>query len=249
VAALISSRNTPEWNGSTRIHYGLTPVEANTSIFVGSMVALNSNRRAVKAQALGAAPLDKLQIIGICEYVYAGGILPPGIDALNQTGNGSLYPSATATLGTAGAISIGIVSGIFGLDVDSTIIDTTRNGELCFASDDHTVTMGALVANTTSIVTPAAAPFVNVLLPNIVRGTFNAYSATGAGGTHYAEGVDFAVNYETGLFTALAGGALTAGTVTVFITYFHSTAPVAGRIYSYEQGMAWVHLGAQSSIP
>jgi hypothetical protein len=43
------------------------------------MVAINGNGRAVSAQALGTAPLDKLKLIGIVEYVYAGGIVPPAL--------------------------------------------------------------------------------------------------------------------------------------------------------------------------
>src|SRR6266851_8740912 len=121
MAALTGSRNTPEWNGAPRFHYGLIPVEASTSIYVGGLVAINKNGRAVPAQALGASPLDKLSIVGICEAVYAGGIVPPGVDALNQTGNGGLFPGATATLGTAGAIMVGVISSIFGMDVDSSI--------------------------------------------------------------------------------------------------------------------------------
>src|SRR5690242_5515324 len=102
MAALTTSRNTPEWNGSNRYHYGLLPVEASTTIYVGSMVAMNANGNAVPAQARGAAPLDNLRVMSICEYVYAGGIVPPGLDAINQTGNGALYPGATATVGSAG---------------------------------------------------------------------------------------------------------------------------------------------------
>src|SRR5947209_10690473 len=115
MAALSGSRNTPEWPGfSNRYHYGLIPVEASTSVYVGSMVALNNNGRAVPAQSRASCTTkSKLNVIGICEYVYAGGILPPGVDALNQTGNAPLFPGATLTLGTAGAISIGVVASAF----------------------------------------------------------------------------------------------------------------------------------------
>jgi hypothetical protein len=246
MAALQNSRNTPEWNGAPRYHLGLLAVEAASSIYVGGIVAINSNGRAVKGQALGASPLDTLKVAGICEYVYAGGIVPPGLDALNQTGNGGLFPGATATLGTAGAISVGVVAGIFGMDVDSSITDATCVGKLAFVVDDHTVGLadgsgGTTVANTTSITAPAAAPLINVLKPYIQPGSFNAYSASGAGGTHYVENTDFAVNYQSGLFQVLAGGAISAGG-TVFITYKWGlpTKVVAGEIVAFDGGLAYV---------
>ncbi len=247
MAALSASRNTPEWSGvATRYHYGLIPVEASTSLYVGSMVAINNNGRAVPAQSRAAgATLSKLNVLGICEYIYAGGILPPGIDALNQTGNGTLYPGATATLGTAGAISVGVVAGCFGMDVDSTV--TAANvGEMCFAIDDHTVGMGTLVANTTSITVPGSGILINVLQPDIVPGTFDAYSATGAGGTHYLEGTDFAVDYQAGLFIALSGGAISAGG-TVYVTYRRAAAKVvAGEIVAMDGGIAYVNFWRDS---
>ncbi len=240
MAALTASRNTPEWTGTPRFHMGLIGVEASTSIYVGSMVAIDASGYAVPAQVIGASPKTKLRIVGICEYVYAGGILPPGIDALNQTGNGTLFPGATGTVGTAGAISVGVVSGIFGMDVDSTI-SAVNVGELCFAVDDHTVTLGTLVANTTSIVVPAAAPLINVLKPHIVPGTFDAYSATGGGGTHYVEQTDFAVDYQSGLFLTLAGGAIAAGG-TVYVTYYSAVSKVpAGEIIAIDAGLAYVN--------
>jgi hypothetical protein len=127
------------------------------------------------------------------------------------------------------------------MDPDSSITDATHVGELCFAVDDHTVGMGTLVANTTSITVPASGVLINVLQPDIAPGTFDAYSATGAGGTHYKEGVDFAVDYQAGLFVTLAGGAISAGG-TVYVTYRRaSTLVVAGRIVSYSQGLVWVN--------
>jgi hypothetical protein len=240
MAALSASRNTPEWNGAPRYHLGVIGVEASTSIYLGGMVAVDASGYAVPAQAVsGTGNLRKLRIVGICEYVYAGGIVPPGINALNQTGNGALFPAATGTLGAAGAISIGVAAGIFGMDCDNTV--TTANiGQVVFATDDHTVTLGTLVANTTSITVPSAAPLVNVLQPGIVPGSFDAYSATGAGGTHYVEGTDFAVDYQAGLFLTLSGGAISAGG-TVYVTYYRSGAKVpAGELVAIDAGLAYV---------
>lgn len=203
------------------------------------MVALNANGNAVPAQARGNSPLDILRILGICEYVYAGGIMPPGVNALNQAGNGALYPAATGTLGSAGAISVGVVSGCFGLDVDNTIA-AANVGELVFAADDHTVSLGTLVANTTNFTVPASGPLINVLRSDIVPGTFAAYSATGAGGTHYKEGVDFAVDYQGGLFITLSGGTISASG-TVYCTYYRAgTLVVAGRMVALDGGLCYV---------
>jgi len=240
MAALTASRNTPELGGTNRFHWGLVPVEASTSLYVGGMVALNANGRAVPAQARTTAPRDNLRVVGVVEYVYTGGQLPPGIDALNQTGNGGLFPGATATLGTAGAISVGVACGVFGMDVDSSISESAHVGQLVMAVDDHTVGMGTLVANTTSIVAPASGVLINVLYPDIVPGTFNAYSATGAGGTHYKEGVDFSVDYQAGLFMVITGSAISAGG-TVYITYYRAnTLVVAGRMVAFDGGLAFV---------
>jgi hypothetical protein len=250
MAALSASRNTPEWNGAPRYHYGLIGVEASTSIYVGGMVAIDANGCAVPAQALGASPLNALKIVGVCEAVYAGGLMPPGLNALNQTGNGGFYLGATATLGAAGAISVMVAQSIFGMDVDNTI-SALSLGLMAFANDDHTVGLadgsgGTTIANTTSITIPAAAPLIVQLKPYIQPGSFNAYSLTGAGGTHYVENTDFAVNYQSGLFQALAGGAISASG-TVFVTYKYGTptkAP-AGEIVAIDGGLAYVNFARQ----
>jgi len=133
MAALSASRNTPEWSGSRRQHYGLLGVEASTNIYVGGMVAMDASGYAVPASAVAT-----LKVLGICESVYAGGTMPPGVNALNQTGNGSLYPGATGVLGAAGAISVGVVRGVFGMDHDGSVVATVI-GSLVYALDDHTV--------------------------------------------------------------------------------------------------------------
>ncbi len=238
MAGLTASRNTPEWPGfSNRYHYGLIPVEASTSIYVGGMVAVNNNGNGVPAQSrVSGATLSKLNVLGICEYVYAGGILPPGVNALNQPG--LTYGNIAA--GAAGAISVGVVAGCFGMDNDGSV--TAANlGELCFAIDYHTVGMGTLVPNTTSIVVPSTGLPIVVLQPDIVPGSFDAYSATGGGGTHYLEGTDFAVDYQAGLFIALAGGGIAAGS-TVYVTYRRAAAKVvAGEVVALDGGLVYVN--------
>lgn len=246
MAALSASRNTPEFG---RDHF-ILGVEASTTIYVGAMVAVDANGYAVPAQALGASPLNALKILGVCEYVYAGGIMPPGVNAANLSGSAALFPQVSS-VGSAGAISVGIKRGTFGMDGDGTI-SAVNIGALAFAGDDHTVSLadgsgGTTVANTTSIVVPAAAPLVVVLKPYIVPGSFNAYSATAGGGTHYVENTDFAVDYQAGLFTALAGGAIAAGG-TVYITYKYGlpTKVCAGVISAVESGLVYVDFERQA---
>jgi hypothetical protein len=242
MAGLSASRNTPEWTGAQRIHLGLLPVEASTSVYVGSMVAIDASGNAVPAQAIsGSSTLRRLQIAGICEYVYAGGVLPPGIDALNQTANGALFPGATATVGTAGAISVGVATGIFGMDHDSTVT-AAQIGQIVFASDDHTVTLGTLTANTTNFTVPASGLLANALKPHIVPGTLDAYSATGAGGTHYVEGTDYSVDYQAGIFWTISGGAILAGG-TVYVTYYSGVAKMAvGILWAIDGGLAYINM-------
>jgi hypothetical protein len=238
MAALSASRNTPEWPGfSNRYHYGLIPVEASTTIYVGGMVAIDASGNAVPAQARsGTGVLRKLNVLGICEYVYAGGIQPPGVNAVNQSGVS--YGNISA--GAAGAISVGVVAGTFGMDVDNTI-SAVNVGQVCFAADDHTVTLGTLVANTTNFTVPASGFLANVLKPDIVQGSLDAYSATGAGGTHYVEGTDFAVDYQAGIFLTLAGGAISGGG-TVYVTYYSAVAKVAaGEIVAIDAGLCYVN--------
>src|SRR3984885_8207391 len=76
MAALTNSRNTPELadGGRTMVY----PVEANTNVYLGSIVALNANGNATPASS-GA----NLKLIGRAEMVY-GGI--PGHDEWNNAG-------------------------------------------------------------------------------------------------------------------------------------------------------------------
>jgi hypothetical protein len=252
MAALTASRNTPEWNGAPRYHVGLIGVEASTSIYVGSMVAIYANGYAVPAQLLGATPLNSLLIMGVCEAVYAGGIMPPGINATNVAASAALFPQIT-NLGTAGAISVQVRRrAIFGMDNDGTVL-VTSEGQLVFANDDHTVSLtdgsgGTTVPNTTSIVVPAAAPLLVVLKPYIVPGSFRATSLTGGGGTVYVENTDYAIDYQAGLFLVLAGGAIAAGG-TVFITYKYgkATKVCAGKFVQLDAGgQVFVDFGDQN---
>jgi hypothetical protein len=240
MAALTASRNTPEWNGTTREHFALVPVEASTTIYVGGMVAIDASGNGVPAQAMSStSTLRKLHVIGACETAYYQGILPPGVNAVNQSS--ATYNGQTA--GAAGFMSVGVVTGILGYDYDSTITSSTAIGTLVFAKDDHTLTLGTLVANTTSITTPSSGVPANFLgTPYIVPGSFDAYSATGASGTHYKEGVDYIVDYQAGvIYTDISGGAI-GTSATVYVTYYYGgTYPVAGMFYGLDSSQAFVN--------
>ncbi|GAC1536356.1 MAG: hypothetical protein NVS3B10_00210 [Polyangiales bacterium] len=94
------------------------PVEANTSIFAGSMVAVNAAGRAVPASAAAG-----LQIVGLCDR-----------QALNTTAAG---------FGTAGAINVLVRRGGFYLNAGAGV-DAIAQANLlsvCYASDDNTVNL------------------------------------------------------------------------------------------------------------
>jgi hypothetical protein len=134
MALLTGPRNTPRKDLDSRlVPMGL---EANTTIYLGGLVCSDDNGLAYPAQTkTGSAPLVNLPIVmGVAERVV-GGVF--GENAVNQVG-ASEIPSPP-NLGSAGALTLEVRSGIFLLDNDGTI--TAANiGHLCYASDDHTVT-------------------------------------------------------------------------------------------------------------
>jgi hypothetical protein len=105
MAALTNSRNTPELadGGRTMVY----PVEANTNVYLGGIVALNANGNATPASS-GA----NLKLIGRAEMVY-GGI--PGQDAVNNPG-------------AAAAISIVARRGVFMYAVNDASIAAAQVG-------------------------------------------------------------------------------------------------------------------------
>ena len=74
MAALTSSRNTPEMSDFGRMQ--MYPVEANTTVYLGSMVALNANGNAVPAASTAG-----LRLVGRAERTYLG---IPGPDAVDE---------------------------------------------------------------------------------------------------------------------------------------------------------------------
>jgi hypothetical protein len=120
MAALSNSRNTPEMADGGRMR--VLAVEANTIVYLGSMVALDANGYAVPASAT-TTTANALRIVGRAELVENG---IPGENAINNPG-------------AAGAISIVARKGVFMFDQDGSIA-AAQVGTVCFAIDDHTVT-------------------------------------------------------------------------------------------------------------
>ena len=120
MAALTSSRNTPEMADGGRIR--VLNVEANTTIFLGGMVAVNGNGNAVPASAT-TTTANALKVIGRAEYVVNG---IPAQNAVNNPG-------------AAGAIQIAVRKGVFMYSQDSSIT-AAAVGSPCFALDDNNVT-------------------------------------------------------------------------------------------------------------
>jgi hypothetical protein len=98
------------------------PVEANTNIYLGSIVALNAAGNAVPASATTTVA-NALRVIGRAEYVKNG---IPGQNAINNPG-------------AAGAISITARKGVFMYASDGSV-GAAQVGLTCFALDDNTVT-------------------------------------------------------------------------------------------------------------
>lgn len=120
MAALTTSRNTPEMADGGRIR--VLNVEANTTIFLGGMVAINANGNAVPASAT-TTTANALKVIGRAEYVVNG---IPAQNAVNNPG-------------AAGAIQIAVRKGVFMYAQDNSITAPSVASP-CFALDDNNVT-------------------------------------------------------------------------------------------------------------
>jgi hypothetical protein len=120
MAALTSSRNTPEMADGGRIR--VVNVEANTTIYLGSMVAIDAAGNAVPASAT-TTTANAQKVIGRGEYVVNG---IPAQNAVNNPG-------------AAGAIQIAVRKGVFMYSQDNSITAASV-GSPCFALDDNNVT-------------------------------------------------------------------------------------------------------------
>ncbi|MGH7842861.1 MAG: hypothetical protein ACREQT_15275, partial [Candidatus Binataceae bacterium] len=165
MAALTNSRNTPEFADDGRMQ--VYPVEANTTIYLGSMAALDANGYAVPASSVAG-----LKLLGRTEMVFNG---LPGQDAVNNPG-------------AAGAISIIARRGVFMYAVNDNSIAGPQIGMMAFAVDDNSVSLsdgsGATGVVAQPVTLPAAtAPQIAALgHENISK--VKAHS-TAAGGTVY----------------------------------------------------------------
>jgi len=120
MAALTTSRNTPEMADGGRIR--VLSVEANTTIFLGSMVAINAAGNAVPASAT-TTTANAQKVIGRAEYVV----------------NGTSSQNAVNNPGTAGAIQVAVRKGVFMYAQDNSITAASVRSQ-CFALDDNNVT-------------------------------------------------------------------------------------------------------------
>lgn len=120
MASLTSSRNTPEMADGGRIR--ILDLEADTTIYLGSMVAVNSAGRAVPASST-TTTANGLKLLGRAEYVVGG---VPGQNAINNPG-------------AAGALQVAVRKGVFLYSQDGSI-GAAALGAVCFAIDDNTVT-------------------------------------------------------------------------------------------------------------
>src|ERR1039458_4083578 len=120
MAALTNARNTPEMPDGGRMR--VCPVETNTNIYLGGIVALDAAGNAVAASATTTVA-HPLKIIWRAETVSTG---IPGQNAINNPG-------------PAGAISITARKGVFLYATDGSV-GAAQGGLICFALDDNNVT-------------------------------------------------------------------------------------------------------------
>ena len=228
MAALTNSRNTPELadGGRTMVY----PVEANTTVYLGSIIALNANGNAAPASSVA-----NLKVIGRAEMMING---IPGQDAVNNPG-------------AAGAISIVARRGVFMYAVNDGSIGAAQVGQMAFAVDDNSVSANdgraatAVAAQSTTFPAATSAQIVNLGHENTA--SVRVHSTSG-GGTVYVEGTDYVVDYQAGLAMLISGGAIAAA-ATVFFDYNWGapTRSVAGRIAGLDpSGQVWIDFWHQS---
>jgi len=229
MAALTNSRNTPELADGGRMQ--VYPVEANTTVYLGSIVALNANGNAAPASSVA-----DLKIIGRAEMVYNG---IPGQDAVNNPG-------------AAGALSIVCRRGVFMYAVNDASIGAAQVGQPAFAVDDNSVSASdgggatAVVAQATTFPASTSAQIVSLGHENVSK--VRVHSTSG-GGTVYVEGTDYVVDYQAGLLMLIGGGAIAAA-ATVYTDYNWGapTRSVAGRIAALDpSGQVWIDFWHQSA--
>jgi hypothetical protein len=241
MAALTSSRNTPEMSDFGRMQN--YPVEANTTVYLGSMVALNADGNAVPAASAAG-----LRIVGRAERLYQG---MPGQDAVNTAS--ATIPGTNLPASAAGAISVICARGIFLYAVNDASIAQPQVGMLCFAVDDNSVSLsddsGATVVSAQSHTFPAAtsSQIISVGHEDISKVVVTSSPA----GTTYVEGSDYVVDYQAGLVMLAPSDGTIAVAATVLVSY-NWGAParsVTGTIINLDSsGQVWVDFWHQSAL-
>ncbi|MGH7907667.1 MAG: hypothetical protein ACREP6_13680, partial [Candidatus Binataceae bacterium] len=186
MAALTNARNTPEMADFGRVQ--VYPVEANTVIYLGAIVALNAAGNAVPAVSQPG-----LKIAGRAERLHNG---IPGQNADN-------------TGGAAGAISIVCRRGVFMYADNDNSITAAAIGEIAYAADDNSVSAsdggGATAVPASAFTFPAAGSPQIVALGH--ENVSKVIVTSDPAGTTYLEGKDYVVNYQSGLVMLAPGGA------------------------------------------
>src|SRR5579885_948389 len=114
MAGLSAARNTPRRTGE----FGVIGVEANTSIYLGSLVMIDGSGYAVPGQVLGAGALASLRMFGVAKAVLYNSY--PGQNAINTSA--SIKPGGATPAGNAGDFQLECYrKGVFGFDFDSSI--------------------------------------------------------------------------------------------------------------------------------
>jgi hypothetical protein len=229
MAALTNSRNTPEFADGGRLQ--VYPVEANTTVYLGSIVALNANGNAVPASSVVG-----FKVIGRAEAVFNG---LPGQDAINNPG-------------VAGAIAIVTRRGVFMYGVNDGSIGVPQVGMIAFAVDDNSVSLSdgsaatSVVAQSITLPTTTAPQIATVGHENIVKVKIHS---TAVGGTIYTEGTDYVVDYQAGFLMLVSGGAIVAAsTIFADFNWGAATRSAAGRIVNIDPtGQAWIDFWHQST--
>ena len=142
MAALTNARNTSELADGGRMR--VYPVEANTNIYLGGIVALNAAGNAAPASATTTVA-NALKIVGRAEYVTNG---IPGQNAINNPG-------------AAGALSITARKGVFLYATDGSF-GAAQVGLICFALDDNNVTAADRASGATVLQYAAAGTVVAI---------------------------------------------------------------------------------------
>lgn len=241
MAALTSSRNTPEMADFGRMQ--VYPVEADTTIYLGAMVALNTNGNAVPASS---AP--GLRIVGRAERLYNG---IPGQNVVNTSS--ATIPGGNQAAGAARAISVVCRRGVFMYADNDGSIAEAQVGMLCFAVDDNSVSLsdgsGATAVSGESHTFPAAtgAQIIALGHENISKVVVTSSPA----GTTYVEGKDYVADHQAGLImlTPTGSGIAAAATVLVSYNWGAQARSAAGTIVNLDpSGQIWVDFWHQSAI-